>query len=117
MQSIVEIIEYLNSTDECTTIEAKRGTSIDTSIMETICAFSNDPGLGGGIIVLGVTRDETSLFPSYTIEGIDNPDKLQLDLASQTATLFNQPVRPEIEVEVIRNKKLVVKIQVNELPD
>ncbi len=117
MQSIIEIIEYLNSTDECTTIEAKRGTSIDTSIMETICAFSNEPGLGGGIIVLGVTRDETSLFPSYTIEGIDNPDKLQLDLASQTATLFNQPVRPEIEVEVLPNKKLVVKIQVNELPD
>jgi ATP-dependent DNA helicase RecG len=117
MQSIVEIIEYLNSTDECTTIEAKRGTAIDMSIMETICAFANEPGLGGGIIVLGVTRDETSLFPSYTIEGIDNPDKLQLDLASQTATLFNQPVRPEIEVEVLPNKKLVVKIQVNELPD
>jgi len=117
MQSIVEIIEYLNSTDECTTIEAKRGTAIDRSIMETICAFANEPGLGGGIIVLGITRDETSLFPSYTIEGIDNPDKLQLDLASQTATLFNQPVRPEIEVEVLPNKKLVVKIQVNELPD
>jgi ATP-dependent DNA helicase RecG len=117
MQSIVEIIEYLNSTDECTTIEAKRGSAIDMSIMETICAFSNEPGLGGGIIVLGVIRDESSLFPSYTIEGIDNPDKLQLDLASQTATLFNQPVRPEIEVEILPNKKLVVKILVNELPD
>ncbi|HBK84221.1 MAG TPA: AAA family ATPase [Flavobacterium sp.] len=117
MQSILEIIEYLNSTDECTTIEAKRGTAIDMSIMETICAFANEPGLGGGIIVLGVTRDETSLFPSYTIKGIDNPDKLQLDLASQTATLFNQPVRPEIETEKLSNGKVVLKIQVNELPD
>ena len=117
MQSIVEIVEYLNNADECTTIEAKRGNEIDKSILETICAFANEPGLGGGIIVLGITRDESSLFPSYTIEGVENPDKLQLDLANQTASLFNQPVRPEIEVEVLSNKKIVIKIQVNELPD
>lgn len=117
MQSIVEILEYLNSTDECTTIEVKRGSSIDRSILETICAFSNEPGLGGGTIVLGVTRDETSLFPSYIVEGIENPDKLQADLASQTASLFNQPVRPEIEVETLSDKKVVIKIQVSELPD
>lgn len=117
MQSIVEIVEYLNNADECTTIEAKRGNEIDKSILETICAFANEPGLGGGIIVLGITRDESSLFPSYTIEGVENPDKLQLDLANQTASLFNQPVRPEIEVEVLSNKKIVLKIQVNELPD
>ena len=117
MQSIVEIVEYLNNADECTTIEAKRGNEIDKSILETICAFANEPGLGGGIIVLGITRDESSLFPCYTIEGVENPDKLQLDLANQTASLFNQPVRPEIEVEVLSNKKIVIKIQVNELPD
>jgi ATP-dependent DNA helicase RecG len=70
-----------------------------------------------GTIVLGVTRDETSLFPSYIVEGIENPDKLQADLASQTASLFNQPVRPEIEVETLSDKKVVIKIQVSELPD
>lgn len=117
MQSISEILEYLNSTDESTSIEAKKGSSIDTSIMETVCAFSNEPGLGGGLIVLGVVRDETSLFPHYTAMGIDNPDKLQLDLATQSADLFNQPVRPEIEVEKLPNGKSVIKIWVNELAD
>lgn len=117
MQSITEILEYLNSTDECTTIEAKRGSAIDTSILETICAFSNEPGLGGGVIVLGVVRDDDMLFPEYRVVGINNPDKLQLDLATQTASLFNQPIRPEIAVEALPDGKRVLTIQVTELPD
>lgn len=117
MESIKDILEHLNITDECTTIEAKKGSAIDTSIMETICAFSNEPGLGGGLIVLGVVKDETSLFQNYYVEGISNPDKLQLDIASQTATLFNQPVRPDIEIEKLSNGKLVLKMFVSELPD
>lgn len=117
MESIKDILEHLNITDECTTIEAKKGSAIDTSIMETICAFSNEPALGGGLIVLGVVKDETSLFQNYYVEGITNPDKLQLDIASQTANLFNQPVRPDIEIEKLSNGKLVLKMFVSELPD
>ena len=117
MESIKDILEHLNITDECTTIEAKKGSAIDTSIMETICAFSNEPGLGGGLIVLGVVKDETSLFQNYFVEGISNPDKLQLDIASQTASLFNQPVRPDIEIEKLDSGKLVLKMFVKELPD
>ncbi|WP_035649322.1 ATP-binding protein [Flavobacterium sp. ASV13] len=117
MELIKDILEHINITDECTTIEAKRGSEIDTSIMETICAFSNEPGLGGGLIVLGVVKDESTLFQNYIVEGITNPDKLQLDIASQTATLFNQPVRPEIEIEKMPNGKLVLKMFVKELPD
>lgn len=117
MESIKDILEHLNITDECTTIEAKKGSAIDTSIMETICAFSNEPGLGGGLIVLGVAKDETSLFQNYYIEGITNPDKLQLDIASQTAIVFNQPVRPDIEIEKLASGKLVLKMFVKELPD
>jgi ATP-dependent DNA helicase RecG len=117
MEFIKDILEHLNITDECTTIEAKKGSAIDTSIMETICAFSNEPGLGGGLIVLGVVKDETSLFQNYYVEGITNPDKLQLDIASQTATLFNQPVRPDIEIEKLSSGKLVLKMFVSELAD
>ncbi|MRX46407.1 ATP-binding protein [Pedobacter puniceum] len=117
MQSLSEIINLLNSTDECATLEAKRGTAIGHSVLESICAFANEPGLGGGTIILGVTRDESSLFPVYQIEGIKDPDKLQADLASQTASLFNQPIRPQIELETTPNNKLVLKIKVPELPD
>lgn len=38
-----ELIEYLNTTDEVTHIEAKRGSSISKSVMETVCAYANGP--------------------------------------------------------------------------
>ena len=56
--------------------------------MESICAFLTEPNLGGGLIVLGIQR-ENSLFPSYIISGINNTDQLQADIASQCASIFN----------------------------
>jgi ATP-dependent DNA helicase RecG len=114
MEPLKDIIERLNNSDESTTIEAKRGSAIDKSIMETVCAFSNEPDLGGGSIVLGVIREEHLLFPQYTVVGVQNIDQLQLDLASQCASIFNVPVRPEVEVE-ITNGLNVLKVNIPEL--
>lgn len=115
MNSGKELVERLNTSDETSRIEAKKGSAIDRSIMETVCAFSNEPGLDGGYIVLGVERDERALFPSYEVTGVANPDKLQSDLASQCAGSFNQAIRPEIIVESIGGLN-VLKIYVPELP-
>ena len=109
-----EIIRLLNNSDESSDLEAKKGSSIDRSILETVCAFSNEPDLGGGLIILGVKESEDSLFPSYQVVGVDNSDKLQKDLATQCADQFNQPVRPKISVEEI-NGKTVIIIEVYEL--
>lgn len=117
MEAIKDLIDRLNATDECANIEAKRGSAMDTSILETICALSNEPGLGGGYILLGVERVAATLFPEYTVTGISESDKLQLNLASQCASSFNQPVRPDVEIEKLANGKLVMKIFVSELPD
>lgn len=114
MESLKDIIERLNNSDESTTIEAKRGASIDKSILETVCSFSNEPDLGGGLIVLGVVRQEHLLFPQYEVVGVENVDKLQLDLASQCAASFNIPVRPEVEIES-SNGLNVLKVFVPEL--
>lgn len=116
MKSTKELLEILNTTDECSQIEAKKGRAIDKSIMESICAFSNEPGLGGGTVVLGVERVEQSLFPEYSVTGIENSDQLQSDLSTQCATIFNTPVRPSIEVEDVSGL-LVMKIEIEELPD
>lgn len=115
METVKDLIERLNTTDECNTIEAKKGGGIDHSVMETVCAFSNEPGLQGGYILLGIERDEASLFPSYSVTGVTDPDKLQLDLSSQCASMFNIRVRPEIKVEEISGK-LAMKVWIPELP-
>lgn len=122
MQKISEILEELNSTDETNRLEAKRGSEIDKSIMETVCSFSNEPDLGGGMIVLGVIKEEHSLFPSYVVTGISDIDKLQNDFITQCTTIFNKPIRPLMEVEnvVEKNgdkeiKKQVLKIWINEV--
>lgn len=115
METTKELIDKLNITDECTTIEAKKATNIHRSVLESVCAFANEPGLGGGNILLGVERQETSLFPSYVICGVDNTDKLQLDLSSQCSSMFNQPIRPEISVDNISGLN-VINAFIPELP-
>ena len=55
MHKSIEILyEELLVLDEHPRIEAKRASSIGDSIMQTVCAFANEPGLGGGWLLLGV---------------------------------------------------------------
>ena len=115
METTKELIERLNLTDECNNIEAKKATNIHRSVLETVCAFSNEPGLGGGHILLGVERHEVSLLPSYFVCGVVDTDKLQLDLSSQCASMFNLPLRPSIAIDRIGDKN-VMNIFVPELP-
>lgn len=110
-----ELFEILNDQDECPWIEAKGGSDSSHSVMETVCAFANEPGLGGGYILMGVAFDTTTLFPHYKISGVSDPDKFQRDFASQCAGMFNLPIRPEVTVEKIHDKN-VIKIWINELP-
>ena len=100
-----ELFEILNDQDECPWIEAKGGSMCSHSVMETVCAYANEPGLGGDYILMGVAMDTMSLFPQYKISGVTDPDKFQRDLASQCAGMFNLPIRPEITVEKINEKK------------
>ena len=116
MKSAAELIQQLNHTDECNWIEAKRGSAIDRSILESVCAFSNEPGLGGGYILLGVEQEALSLFPTYYASGVEQSDKIQLDLSTQCASMFNQPIRPTIQVESVNGKNVIVAY-VPELPD
>jgi len=109
MRSAEDLMAELTAVDESHRIEAKHATQIDRSVMETVCAFSNEPGLGGGYLLLGVVRDANDLFNNaYRVEGIEQPDKLQSDLASQCASVFNRPVRPRVSVETLDGKPVLV---------
>ena len=114
--SAQELFRQLNDVDETANVEAKAlSKDSSRSIMETVCSFSNEPGLGGGVILLGVAENDKADGTPYVVEGIDDTDKAQLDFASQCATMFNFPVRPEIEVDKIDGRN-VLKIFVPELP-
>jgi ATP-dependent DNA helicase RecG len=109
MRSAEDLLQELTSLDESHRIEAKRCTQVDRSVMETVCAYSNEPGLGGGYLLLGVVRDEQDFFKSaYTVSGISNPDKIQSDLVSQCASVFNRPIRARVSVEELNGKTVVV---------
>lgn len=104
----IELLENLNLLDEHERVEAKRASEPGKSLLETVCAFVNEPGLGGGWVVLGVVREELALFPSYEVEGIEQPDKLSADIASQCRDMFNIPLRVDIATENIQGKNVVV---------
>lgn len=109
MRTAEDLMQELAALDESHRIEAKQARQIDRSIMETVCAFANEPGLGGGYLILGVTRDQQDLFINgYRVDGIENPDKLQSDLASQCASVFNRPIRPRVSVEELSGKTVIV---------
>lgn len=104
-----ELLESLSLLDENERIEAKRAQDAGKSMLETICAFANEPHLGGGWLLLGVVPDEQALFPGYAVEGVAHPDKLSADLASQCASTFNTPLRVEIRTESLQGKPVALK--------
>jgi ATP-dependent DNA helicase RecG len=116
-ERVLELIQELNDLGEHERIEAKLASELGKSVLETVSAFSNEPGLGGGFILLGVARNISGdLFepPKYEVVGVPNPEKVADDLASQCASTFNRPVRPRIEPTLI-GSKTVILVTVNEV--
>jgi len=104
---IQALIDELNQIDEHQSIEAKRGTEAGKAVMKTVSAFSNEPGLGGGYILFGLERDEATLFSSYNVASVDNPDQLSADLSTQCREMLNRPVRPQVETQLINGEPVV----------
>ena len=113
-----ELLRELNEADEGRRIEAKRSSEIGKSLMETVSAFANTPGLGGGHLLLGVTREQGDLFSQrYVSEGVTNPDKVSADLASQCASMLNERIRPVIEREEVDGRVLMSAYVAEAAPD
>jgi len=102
-----ELLEQLNALDEHTRIEAKTASELGKSVLETVCAFANEPGLAGGWILLGAKADEEALFRQYVAVGVPDPDKLSRDLASNCGAIFNRTVRVQIESGLVNGKQLL----------
>ena len=115
-ETAAQLILQLNEMDESEDLEAKTGKGGDPgrSLFESICAMANEPGLGGGVILVGVSK-EIGLFPFYTATGVTDPDGLSSNIASTCSTIFNSPFRVAITPEKV-GKKIVLKIAVPEAP-
>ena len=109
MRSAIDLLNELNAVDESTRIEAKRSSELGKSVMQTVVAFSNEPGLDGGYLLLGAdwhVNDKGDTV--YRAAGLPDPDKVQRDLATQCAAMLNVAIRPEMQIETIDGKTLLV---------
>jgi len=102
-----DLLRDLNQLDEHPRIEAKAGSELGKSALQTVCALANEPRLGGGYLVFGVSASDGQSGRRYRTAGVPDPDKLQADLASQCASVFNRALRPEVWVEMVDGKALV----------
>lgn len=104
-----ELIEQLNLLDEHERLEAKRGNEVGRATMETVCAFANEPGLGGGTLLLGVAAEAGGdLFPLWQAVGVAQPDKIAAELATRCRGEFNVPVRVDIRAELADGRPVLV---------
>ncbi|MGV8804255.1 MAG: ATP-binding protein [Polaromonas sp.] len=109
MRTAQDLLTELNASDESPRIEAKRSREIGKSVMETVIAFANEPGLGGGHLLLGVDwAVDAKGDTRYWAVGVPDPDKAQKDLATQCASMPNVALRPEMAVERIEGKTVLV---------
>lgn len=75
MQPIESLLAELRALDEHPRIEAKRASHVGSSLMQTVCAFANEPGLGGGYLLLGV-REPDAQHAEFWPEGVADVDTL-----------------------------------------
>jgi ATP-dependent DNA helicase RecG len=109
MRSAAELFAELNAVDESVRIEAKRASEVGKSAMQTVVAFANEPGLDGGYMLLGVDWHVDQKGDTvYRAAGLLDPDKTQRDLASQCATMLSVVLRPEMRVETVAGKAVLV---------
>ncbi|HEY0480671.1 MAG TPA: ATP-binding protein [Kofleriaceae bacterium] len=103
---IQELLERLREVDECPEIEAKRAaTELGRSALDTISAFANEPGMGGGYLLFGLEEDLAT--GHYEVTGIADPKKLEQEIATVCATVFNRALRPKVWVDRVDGRALV----------
>ena len=109
MRSAIELLDELNAVDESARIEAKRASDLGKSVMETVIAFANEPGLDGGYLLLGVDWSINDKGDTvYRPVGLPDPDKAQRDLATQCASMLNVALRPDMQLQQVEGKTLLV---------
>ncbi|HAS3641326.1 TPA: ATP-dependent DNA helicase RecG [Vibrio cholerae] len=108
-----QLLEQLRQLDEQPRIEAKRAGEIGPSVMQTICAFANEPGLGGGYLLLGVNEPQIP-EETFSVYGVGDADRLLNTIQTNCRDQFETPVPVQGDVALLEGKK-VIRLFVPEL--
>jgi ATP-dependent DNA helicase RecG len=111
--SIQQIFDELVELGESSRIEAKQANEIGPSVMQTICAFANEPGLSGGWLLLGIAEPDHG-HDGFWVNGVYDIDNLLGALQNNCRNQFEHPVRIECKNAKIDGKS-VIGVFVHEL--
>lgn len=111
--SIQHIFDELVQLGESPRIEAKQANEIGPSVMQTICAFANEPGLGGGWLLLGIAEPDHE-HDNFWMNGVQDIDNLLGALQNNCRNQFEHPVSIECKHAKIDGKS-VIGVFVHEL--
>lgn len=102
-----DILVQLRELDEHPRLEAKSGSSIGASIMQTVCAFANEPNLGGGYLLLGVEEPDAT-HSKFWVSGLGDTDKLLNELQTNCREQFEQPVYIQGQTSKLEGKSVLL---------
>lgn len=87
-------------------LEAKRGSQISDSVMQTVCAFANEPGLEGGYLLLGVSEPDAQ-HDNYHVSGVTDVDQLLNELHNNCRSQFEQPVFIQAQAVMLQGRQAI----------
>lgn len=106
MQSIESLLAELRALDEHPRIEAKRASQAGASIMQSICAFANEPGLGGGYLLLGIGEPDAT-HAEFWAEGVADVDKLLNEIQGNCREQFESAIAIHSQTALIDGQRVV----------
>ena len=101
------LLEQLRELDEHPRLEAKSGSHIGSSIMQSVCAFANEPNLGGGFLLLGVEEPDEA-HAEFWVSGLSGTDKLLNELQNNCREQFEQPIPIQAEVAILEGQRVIL---------
>lgn len=100
-----QVLDLLNDLDEHHMVEAKSTrTCAGDAIFKSICAFAN---VDGGWVLCGVRRQPKLFGFEYVVDGVDETDKVQLEIQTGIAQ-FSRPIPVEITAGKIKQTPVIL---------
>lgn len=102
---MLNVYNELLKSSELTHIEAKKASGgIGDSVMQTVCAFANEPNTNHGYLLLGVSEPNED-HDKHWVSGVEDTDKILNDLQNNCRNQFENTIQIEANILILENKK------------